>query len=308
VLGEYLPHRLVNGRRVPVGEPVPNYYPAIITQSEWNAARAAVKAKTRFVRKDGKPGFAGGRTNVNSLFSPLVYDADNGVTMVFLQKQGDHPYLVSKWQSRKKAHFLRLDKFESAFLGFLEDLDWKSVAGEGESPEVKAAASELDAVLGEIDRCTGKIARMQDLVNEGSFSRSLFEALDGERTKLRDYTSRKETLAAALAEARSKAAALHSPEELVQAIRSGKNPELRLKVKAEIRKRIARIDVAFEPIEEDDPRYRWDYFVYVRFINGARRAISMKGEHTLLFKIEGDLELLRELERYDDARIHSGRA
>jgi DNA invertase Pin-like site-specific DNA recombinase len=297
VLGEYLPHKLVNGRRVPVGEPIPDYYPAIITQSEWNAARAAVKAKTRFVRKDGKPGFAGGRTNVNSLLSPLVYDADNGVTMVFLQKQGDHPYLVSKWQSRKKAHFLRLDKFESAFLGFLEDLDWKSVAGEGESEEVKKAVAELDAVLREIDRCTGKIARMQDLVNEGSFSRSLFEALDGERAKLRDYASRKEKLAAALAEVRSNAAALHAPEELVEAIRSGKNPELRLKLKAEIRKRISRIDICFDQTEIDDPRDRLDYFCYVKFANDVPRAIGVKDSKALLFKITGDLKMLDELDR-----------
>ena len=65
------------------------YYPAIVTPSEWNAAREAVKAKTRFVRKDGKAGYRGGRTTINSLFSPLVFDASNEVIMVYHCKKGD---------------------------------------------------------------------------------------------------------------------------------------------------------------------------------------------------------------------------
>jgi hypothetical protein len=94
---------------------------------------------------------------------------------------------------------------------------------------------------------------------------------------------------------RSKAAVLHDPEELLEIIRSGSNPELRLRLKTEIAKRVARIDVVFERDEEDDPKYAWDYFVYIRFINGARRVIGMKGGHTVHAKIESDLEMLRKL-------------
>jgi hypothetical protein len=47
-------------------------------------------------------------------------------------------------------------------------------------------------------------------------------------------------------QARSKAAALHSPEDLVALLKSGKNAELRLRLKAEIRKRVSRIDVTFD--------------------------------------------------------------
>jgi hypothetical protein len=37
-------------------------------------------------------------------------------------------------------------------LGFLEDLDWRAVAGESESAEVKATSAELETVLDNIDR------------------------------------------------------------------------------------------------------------------------------------------------------------
>jgi hypothetical protein len=43
-------------------------------------------------------------------------------------KRGQHAYLISSWRPRKKTHYLRYDLFESAFLGFLGDLDWKAIA------------------------------------------------------------------------------------------------------------------------------------------------------------------------------------
>ena len=132
-------------------------------------------------------------------------------------------------------------------LGILPDLDWTEIASEGESEEVRKAQAELDAVLSEIDRRKGRLVSLEKLVEEGSFSRSLFEALDAEKLALGDLSAREEKLAGALSEARSRAAALHDPEELLAAIRSSsaRRPELRLRLKAEIRKRIKRIELSF---------------------------------------------------------------
>ena len=51
MLGEYQPHRLVDGKRIPEGEPIPDFYPPVVEREVWNAARAAVEAKTRSIRK-----------------------------------------------------------------------------------------------------------------------------------------------------------------------------------------------------------------------------------------------------------------
>jgi hypothetical protein len=69
----------------------------------------------------------------------------------------------------RSRNYLRYDKFGTAFLGFLSDLDWQSLAGEAESPEVKATQAELETVLAEIDRCSGRLAKLQALVSEGKF-------------------------------------------------------------------------------------------------------------------------------------------
>jgi hypothetical protein len=223
VLGEYQPHKLVGSKRVPVGEPIPDYFPAVVTPSEWQAARRSVDAKNRNRGKTG--GYrGGGRQNTTSIFSPLVFDYDNRVTMVCHgnRKRADNHYLVSKWQIRKRSHRLRYDLFERWMLGLLADLDWQAIAGEGESPEVKATRAELDAVLGEIERRTGRLASLEKIVEEGSFSASLFASIDAEKLAMGDLASRREKLTGELGVAHSKAASLHAPEDLLGAIRSGK--------------------------------------------------------------------------------------
>jgi hypothetical protein len=307
VLGEYQPHKLVTGKRpngkevklkvrVKVGEPISGYYPAVVSPSEWKAARDSVKAKTRFLRKDGRPGYGGGNLNVNSLFSPLVFDADNRVIVLHNPgKKGEYARLESKWKSGQRAHSLRLEEFEGLMLAVLADFDWKAIAGESESPEIKAAQAELDETLGKIDWHNERLAALKKLVAEGGFSNSLFEAIDAEKLALNEYTPRQEKLAAGLAEARSKAAALHDPEGLIEAIHSGKTPELRLRLKAKIHERVAKIEVTFAD-KEVPASERLDYAVLIRFINDALRVIGVKDGKALLAGLKLDPEELRELD------------
>jgi hypothetical protein len=196
---------------------------------------------------------------------------------------------------RNKNGLFRSSAGRDVMLGILPDLDWTEIASEGESEEVRKAQAELDAVLSEIDRRKGRLVSLEKLVAEGSFSRSLFEALDAEKLSLGDLSAREETPAGALSEARSKAAALHAPHELIEAIRSDTRPELRLRLKSEIRKRIGRIDLLF-------PGYAgWNYFAILRFANGARRIVGVRGGFaycgTALPTELGDrfFELLREI-------------
>jgi hypothetical protein len=54
------------------------------------------------------------------------------------------------------------------------------------------------------------------------------------------------------------------------------------------KKRISRIDILFDHSFIDDPRDRWDYYVYVTFANDVPRAIGIKDGKALL-------DMLREL-------------
>jgi len=53
VLGEYQPHRMVSGKRTPDGDLLPQFFPAVITLAEWNAA--AESRRSRTTRCDANP-------------------------------------------------------------------------------------------------------------------------------------------------------------------------------------------------------------------------------------------------------------
>jgi DNA invertase Pin-like site-specific DNA recombinase len=57
VLGIFQPHRKVNGKRVPVGEPIPDYYPKIIDEALFWRARLAVESRTKGIAGRPRKGF-----------------------------------------------------------------------------------------------------------------------------------------------------------------------------------------------------------------------------------------------------------
>jgi hypothetical protein len=89
VLGIFQPHKRINGKRVPLGEPKLNYYPDIISESLYWRARSAIES-----RKNNAAGRKG--RNYSNLFSGIGY-CECGSTLVYVSK-GNGPkggrYLV----------------------------------------------------------------------------------------------------------------------------------------------------------------------------------------------------------------------
>jgi DNA invertase Pin-like site-specific DNA recombinase len=97
VFGEYQPHTGRVGNRKPVGDPIPDYYPAIISEEEFLRAQQALRA-----RKNNTRGPIGANGTVANLFTGLVRDARDGATMTLVDKgkKSAGPYLVSSAASR----------------------------------------------------------------------------------------------------------------------------------------------------------------------------------------------------------------
>jgi hypothetical protein len=185
-------------------------------------------------------------------------------------------------------------------LRLLPDLDWGAIAEEGESEEVRKAGAELDVVLSEIDRRNASLASLEKIVVEGSFSKRLFEEIDAEKLRLGDLSARREKLAGALSEARSKAAPLRDPAALIAAIKSGSaRPELRRRLKIEIHKRIKRVELSFGekiwtadgvvPAADDDDTGKKAVVARLVFVNGAARYAMIGREGAVVYG-----ELLRD--------------
>jgi DNA invertase Pin-like site-specific DNA recombinase len=103
VLGEYQPmdrrkrEGQRKGKRMPDGDPIPGYYPAVITEAEWYAAHAAMESrKGRSGRRGEKP----------FVFSGLLRCALDDCTMHIVVKKGVR-YIVSRYaaEHRPGAHF-----------------------------------------------------------------------------------------------------------------------------------------------------------------------------------------------------------
>jgi DNA invertase Pin-like site-specific DNA recombinase len=89
VMGEYQPYKGRASKREKDGKPIPNYYPAVVTEQQWYAARAALSARRGKVGRLSKE-----RVNV---FNGLLHDARDGGTIQLVNKgkKGGGRLLVS---------------------------------------------------------------------------------------------------------------------------------------------------------------------------------------------------------------------
>lgn len=157
VLGEHQPHTEHGvGGRVAVGDPIPNYYPAAVTEELFNAAQGAMAGR---VTRAGRP--PARRAN---LFRGLLRDARGGGRLGILSRvKGPHRSVVYSNMDRKAGvpqHSFPAEAFEAAVLSKLREVDPREVIGES------AAAERVLALTGERAELAGKLARLGDLLGD----------------------------------------------------------------------------------------------------------------------------------------------
>ncbi|CCE98407.1 site-specific recombinase [Sinorhizobium fredii HH103] len=133
VLGEFQPHRYVNGKRCPYGDPVDGYFPIVISREQFERVQLARKARKN--RGSGRKG----KSHIN-LFSGVAKCGYCGASM----------YVVDKGPKPKGGIYLRCDSarrgndckasawplahFETAFLYFVRELDLPACKFRGNPP------------------------------------------------------------------------------------------------------------------------------------------------------------------------------
>jgi len=252
-----LKNRAVLGWYVPAkGEPVADYFPAIIDQKLFDAARAVAVSK----RRDGHY-VAGDNRHAKNLFTGLLYDLTAKRSMYY--QYGSRGSYI-----RNDEHSLRYDRFEAAFLRFLTVADWKEIAGETESDEQRATAARLTEIENELGKTKHLVevkTAAADEETDVAASRFLAAQIGRLEARVLDLEGQKNASALILESAKSKNQALHTPEEMLKLVGQ---PDLRLRLRAEIRRRIARIDFDFSqgklPV------------VFIWFINGSNRALDFR--------------------------------
>jgi DNA invertase Pin-like site-specific DNA recombinase len=167
VLGEIQPHVKVEGKRVAQGEPIENYYPAIVSRELFYQAE-----QSRTQRKNGGSGRKGpGYTN---LFTGIARCAYCHSTIVFENKgpgKGGGTYLVcgsaQRGRSCDATRWKYLD-FEASFLAFVQELDLDSIINAGQDAEKrKELEAEIAATKGEISSVAGLMEKTYAVLQAG---------------------------------------------------------------------------------------------------------------------------------------------
>jgi DNA invertase Pin-like site-specific DNA recombinase len=150
VIGEFQPHKLVDGKRQPTGEPIRNYFPPIIEEELFYRAQASRKQRLQQAR--GRKG-----EFVSNLFSGLTTCAYCKSKMKF-ENKGPGPkggtFLVCDNAKRGlgcSGTRWRYNQFEASFLGFVQELDLERVIKADDEAKKRAELeSQLNALRGEL--------------------------------------------------------------------------------------------------------------------------------------------------------------
>jgi DNA invertase Pin-like site-specific DNA recombinase len=226
VLGEFQP---LKADGTADGEPLLTYFPAIITQDQWDVAQRGVTKR----RNDSRRRSYDTSAYVN-LFADLVVDARDGGPMVYSTRttSGRHSRMLLSEISRERelpSVTFPAATFESAVLSLLRELDPAEVMGEDTAPsEVKTFTTELDNVQAEL-------AELAAYLEAHGFSLTL-----GQRVTALE--SRKAALVEQLAEASERAAtplstAWADAQSLASLLENAPNPDdVRVRIRTALRR------------------------------------------------------------------------
>jgi DNA invertase Pin-like site-specific DNA recombinase len=142
VLGEFQPHKMINGKRVPAGAPIPNYFPRIIEDDLFYLAKASKENRLLGGGRKGK--------TLSNLFSRIAKCGYCGTTMQFLNK-GKPPkggqYLICGKAHRNlgciKETWSYKD-FEKNFLMMVSEINLNEIFSKNKNNTTKTMAGKIE--------------------------------------------------------------------------------------------------------------------------------------------------------------------
>lgn len=172
-LGEFQP-KLRGGK--PDGAPIAGYFPKVVSEEQWERARASTAQ--RFEKHRPKGGRVGNRVNV---FQGLLKSARDGFGYVVASASSKNPHAVIRSAGHRlgasRVDSFPLDTFEKAILSRLREIDPREIV-DGEEK-----ADDSEALTTELARVEASIAAINREMDERGESDSLFKRLRAKETR-----------------------------------------------------------------------------------------------------------------------------
>lgn len=240
------------------GEVIPGYFPQIISQSDFVAARQQMETK----RKNGS--YIGGNRKhsdtADDLLQGLVFDED--------RKMYYHPvergrYYYSVRDGVREGHRVRYDKVATEVVNRLEREHWLEIIGMSESAEYLSAKAEYESKLSMLNRTQRHIATMTEAMSGEdvqSVKVAMREIAKGEAV-IETIQARLDELQAVMDAETKLSAELYRYKELIDLIREVKSdPTKRMLLRTKIKKIVSSVELTFT----DKIRG------VIRYVNGAK--------------------------------------
>jgi len=259
VIGIYQPHSRTSGERVPIGDPIPDYYPEIVSPDLFYA----VQAKRADDRNKG--GRAGKATNLMRHMARCAYC---GGPMACIDKgaKGGRSLVCDSARRRVKEkgrmrcrqrHWVRYDESETLLLENCQELRPHQVLPDPDEQanRCEALRQSIRAKETELSNVEKKIANFMDQIGETK-DRTMRQRYE---QQIKDLDSRKVVLASAKADADRELVAAESSlqsfkrwqQNLASLRKSLGQVEVRMKLQAHLRELIDKVEVF--PIGDGNP-------------------------------------------------------
>jgi hypothetical protein len=278
-MGTYQPQRQEGKKSVPDGEPIPEHYPAIITEGEWREAQAALRSRGGGFEGGKKASPAAGRKGKGNqeanLFTGLIHCARTGGRMHLvhgLGRKGTEPrkryvYLCPTRETGVPEGGPRIDYavFEDAILDRLRELRPRDIAPE---------AAHANGREAEIARLSGRLLDIDSRLERAKQRARVAEDFDAFLDLIQELQAERHQVGEQLAELHQEQdnrrtadlGEAHSLIDLMKQTPPEQRDDLRRRLKVRIRQLLSDVRVLVVPRGRD----RW-CAVQLWFRGGNRR-------------------------------------
>lgn len=223
VTGKFQTHKMENGKRIPDGEVIPDYYPRIVSDEDYARVNAIMDSR----QKNGKSG----RITDQNIFRGILFCGYCGAPAYRnrkgsdkYRKNGSTFYVCSRAKEGNGCLYYAWNakEFENDFLSHAQELQ----VGMSSGNEVREKIAQRDVIVLDLKETEKGIENITNAIEQGLISPSL-------KTRLRSLEDRKESLRIEYDKKDREIIRLQSPvstvEELQAFLRNLEQPENRKK-------------------------------------------------------------------------------
>lgn len=164
VHGEFQMYRKVDNKRIPIGEPITDYYPPIVDKALFNRVQEIIRYNRQVKGNNG-----GRNGSISNLFGHLARCSSCGGPMAFVNKGKDWQYLQCDKARRGLGcdkTTIRYDSIEPAILTYCKGLNAGDILPNNEKQvsELSILKNQLQAIDGELNLLQNKKNNLIDSI------------------------------------------------------------------------------------------------------------------------------------------------